>query len=30
VEDVADKIYVAVVIEGPKIKKKMRRNHVHG
>jgi hypothetical protein len=30
VEDVADKIYVAVVIEVPKIKKKMRRNHVHG
>jgi hypothetical protein len=30
VENVADKIYVAVVIEGPKIKKKMRRNHVHG
>jgi hypothetical protein len=29
VENVADKIYVAVVIEGPKIKKKMRRNHVH-
>ncbi|KAK2458092.1 receptor protein EIX2 [Trifolium repens] len=29
VEDVADKIYVAVVIEVPKIKKKMMRNHVH-
>ncbi|GAU15425.1 hypothetical protein TSUD_44620 [Trifolium subterraneum] len=30
VEDVADKIYVAVVIKVPKIKKKMRRNHVNG
>ncbi|MCI02444.1 LRR receptor-like serine/threonine-protein kinase [Trifolium medium] len=30
VEDVADKIYVAVVIKVPKIKKKMMRNHVHG
>ncbi|KAK2458096.1 receptor protein EIX2 [Trifolium repens] len=30
VEDVADKIYVAVVIEVPKIKKKTRRNHVQG
>ncbi|PNX76049.1 leucine-rich repeat receptor protein kinase exs-like protein [Trifolium pratense] len=30
VEDVADKIYVAVVIKVPKIKKKMRRNRVHG
>jgi hypothetical protein len=29
VEDVADKIYVAVVIEVPKIKKKTRRNRVH-
>jgi hypothetical protein len=30
VEDVADKIYVAVVIKVAEIKKKMRRNHVQG